>query len=241
MTSAIDVDDPSSWPHELRAVVDQVAESHDPDAVAASDLWLGDDDDAEITAALADIHVRLYHATRLLPCEVDHVRTDGLRLLDEELINRRITCAVEAGAMNDADAAVLRTSHVLVTDAYGRRRDQVCAGLTTAAFKHDVGAVDRLLTLWGGEAIYWLHADEPFASRLARIGSPAIIVLHSPAGRPGDNYFPSLPQALVGAVLGVPDAGGDVFLRRAVPPDAIETIWSPGTPSYDQFPNLPRT
>ncbi|MFJ8941061.1 hypothetical protein ACIRL0_36000 [Streptomyces sp. NPDC102365] len=41
----------------------------------------------------------------------------------------------------------------------GRREGQVCLTLSAEAISHDVSGVWRLLTFWGGEPIYWHHAE----------------------------------------------------------------------------------
>lgn len=239
MPHAIDVDDPTAWPSDLRGEVAAVAERLVGTTEHTSDLEVTNQDESVIMCSLAGVDVRLYHATRLLPHEVDQIRHEGLRVLDVDLINEKLDGALRAGMLSVAERTQLASTHAPIDGSAGRRAAQVCAVLTPHAFSHDVHGVWPLMSSWGGESIYWAHERTPLGARLTQIGSPAIVVFTAPAAL-DDNYFPSLAKALVAAVLGLPDVNADVFLHEPVPPERIENIWTPGIDEYDQWPDLPR-
>lgn len=49
----------------------------------------------------------------------------------------------------------------------GRREGQVCLPLSAAPQRHHVHGIHRLLTYWGGEAIYRQHGEGPRSRRQA--------------------------------------------------------------------------
>ena len=239
VAKVIEADEPATWPSALTDAVRHAADRLRGSTEYALDLDLASDEEAAIGVALAGVDLRLYHSTRLLPHEIEQVRSEGLRLLDDALIAEKLAAAVDGGHLTRVEADQLAAEHAPTTPE-GHRAGQVCAVLSTWSFTNDVGAVWRLVTSWGGEAIYWAHEHTPLGTRLASIGTPAIVVHTAPAARRGDLYFPPLARALVGAALGLDEVNGDVFLFAPVPPSAVEAVWVPGTPEYDQFSQMPR-
>ena len=107
--------------------------------------------------------------------------------------------------------------------------------------ERDGGGFWRLLTRWGGEALYWAHENTPVEDRLRALGRPAIVVARLRFELGNDHHIrPSLAQAFVGAALGLPEAGCAVFHRAPIPGDQIEALWHPGDPAYDRHVHLPR-
>lgn len=239
MANVIDVDDPNTWYSGLQSAVAAVAERLVGTTEQTSELAITDLDEFEIVTSLAGVDVRLYHATRLLPHEVDQIEHEGLRMLDAHLISDKLDGAVRAGMLSVAERAQLASTHAPIDGSAGRRAAQICAAVTPYAFSHDVHGVWPLMSRWGGESIYWAHETTPLGALLAQIGNHAIVVFTALVAR-DDNYFPSLARTLVATVLGLTDVAADVFLHAPVPPERIEGIWMPGSDEYDQWPDLPR-
>ncbi|MFE7451482.1 hypothetical protein [Streptomyces griseus] len=123
--------------------------------------------------------VRARHHTRLLDHEKDAIRARGLRLLDAQLVNDRLEQAHQLGYLTEAEHETLRTVNETVPDQRvpGRREDQVCLTLSAATQLHHIHGVHRLLTYWGGEAIYWQHCEgsPALATKLRSLGVPSVV------------------------------------------------------------------
>ncbi|MFJ2572285.1 hypothetical protein ACIOYT_18005 [Streptomyces halstedii] len=198
--------------------------------------------------ALLDGHlVRARHHTRLLDHEKEAIRAQGLRLLDARLVNDRLDQAHKLGYLTEAEHRTLRTVNETVPEQRGpgRREDQVCLTLSAAPQTHEVGGIHRLLTYWGGEAIYWRHCEgsPALATKLRSLGVPSVVTALLDLATPDQerpSIFPSLIHVFVGTALGHDPADADVHYTSPIPPQRIESIVSPGDVSYDQFPGLPR-
>ncbi|MET7636783.1 hypothetical protein ACWCW2_41545 [Streptomyces sp. NPDC001773] len=119
-----------------------------------------------------------------------------------------------------------------------------CLTLSATPMIHDVRGIHRLLSYWGGEAIYWKHCEgaPEVAAKLRSLGTPAIVTALLDFTAPGvgtHQVFPSLIHVLVGKALGHEPADADVLYRAPIPSQRIESIVSPGDSAYDRFPGLP--
>lgn len=238
MTDPVDPDDVSTWPRELRDTLAQFVAGVEPAETYASDLEMPLSDE-QVIALLRGRPLRVYHATRLLPHEVESVQCDGLRALKPEHAERRIDGAVAAGAITVEEADCLRAQTVFATGYDGVREGQVCAVLGQTAFSEDWRGVWALLTTWGGEAIY-MHAEADTQARLRSLGAPSVVVLDLPLTEARWLMFPGLGNALAGHLAGLLSRGADVHYKASVPASAVIGIWQPGVSEYDRFPNLPR-
>jgi hypothetical protein len=245
----IDVDVPATWPDPLANLVGRLADDarrsgHPPQYYQDLDLLSYEN------AVLAEFEghlVRARHHTRLLAHEKDAIRLQGLRLLDAHLVNDRLDQALALGYLTAAEHERLRTVNETVPGqrGWGRREGQVCLTLSAAPQVHDVGGIHRLLTYWGGEAIYWQHCEgsPALAAKLRSLGAPSVVTALLDLAVPvqeGHSVFPSVVHVFVGKALGYEPADADVLYRAPIPPERIESIVSPGDPAYDRFPALPR-
>ncbi|GAA4980385.1 hypothetical protein [Kitasatospora paranensis] len=243
---AVDVDDSRTWPPALADLVGRLADDVDL-AEADRDEYVDLDLDAyeDDVLALLDGHlVRALHCTRLLDYEADAIRAEGLRLLDEDLVNDRLDQARERGLFTDAEHTLLRSGHRL---APGRRvmgsSGEVCLTLSAEATAHHTHGARPLLTNWGGEVVYSPHCDtDPgLAAKLRSLGRPALVTAHLDLAYPGDHKVSkSLVHTFVGKAIGHTPANADVFYRAPVPASHIASIVFPGDLGYDRIPGLPR-
>jgi hypothetical protein len=235
----IDPDDVATWPLELRDWVQRQAAARDPAAATAGDLgWDLVEREAELRALLGPRKVLAYHCTRLTAHEADDIRASGLRRLSPELVEKRLRDAHSDGLLSDEVYAQLASQSVYVLNEDANRDGQVCL-IAGKRGLDDVPGCALLLGLWGGEAIYWGHADGADAPRL---GTPTIVVARIDASLSGDilRVFPGLAHLFVATWLGVRERNCDVHLRAAVAGEDILDLWQPGHPDYDRHLGLPR-
>lgn len=201
-----------------------------------SDLDVDPDEEDRFRRLLDGHAVRAYHATRLLPHEVEGIRNEGLHRLDADLIQKRLESAAALGVLTDVQANRLRESHMLTGIDTGRREGQVCLFLSRSTFEEEHG-LWRLFATWGGEAIYFgAGRGTDLSSHLLTIGEPALVVaalddLHQ--GWRVHYVAPGLARAFVAAFLGLDDQGADIHYLSSIASSAIEDVWQPGYPSFD--------
>lgn len=216
----------------------EYVEDVDPAETFACDLRVPLSD-VEVTALLGGRPLRTYHATRLLSHEVESVRSDGLRALTPEHVEHRIADALAVGAISTVEADRLGDHTVYVKGINGRRSDQVCALLGLIVFSEGSHGVRPLLSTWGGEALYW-HANGETLARLRSLGAPSVVVLDLPLTAASWRMSNEFGSALAGHLAGLLQCTADVFYYASVPASAVVSIWQPGAPDYDRFPDLPR-
>lgn len=242
----VDVDNPATWPRSLADLIHKIAdeaELDEPDLYV--DLELADTEE-KVHDLLRGHLLRAQHATRLLDHEANAIRAHGLRPLDVALVDDRLNQARERGYLTDAEQEVLRSQSMVVPGRrdLGNREGQVCLTLSAEATSHDINGAWRLLSFWGGEAIYWQHCDDHagVAQRLRSLGRPALVTAYVDLASPGRHLvFKSVVHTFVGKAIGYAPANADVLYRNAIPPQHIESIAFPGDPAYDRIPGLPTT
>lgn len=120
MAEAVDPDDMSTWPAALQGCLAEYVRGVDAAATWAADLRLPLTEE-QVTPLLGGRPLRTYHATRLLPHEVDSVRSAGLRALSPEHVEQRIADAHAVGAISGQEADRLRAQSVYAKGLQGRR------------------------------------------------------------------------------------------------------------------------
>ncbi|MEV6857449.1 hypothetical protein AB0M89_27025 [Streptomyces microflavus] len=238
----VDVDVPATWPAPLVGLVGELADKarlsvHAPENYQDLDLTSHED----TALALLEGHlVRARHHTRLLDHEKDAIRAQGLRLLDAQLVNDRLHQAHALGYLTVQERERLQAVNETVPGqrGRGRREGQVCLTLSAAAQLHHVHGIHRLLTYWGGEAIYRQHGEgsPALATKLRSLGVPSVVTALldlAAAGQQRPSIFPSLVHVFVGKALGHDPANADVFYESPIPLQRIESIVSPGDLAYD--------
>lgn len=241
MPSPVDVDDRSSWPPRVTEAVGQWAERYRGTTKYTSDLALPLEAEGPFRDLLAGRLLRAYHCTRLLPHEVETVRTGGLRPLTAELIRDRIDAARTHGSISPTEASQLREAHVFATGEQRNRERQVCLILSKRVFRENPQGCEPLLTTWGGEGMYMSSRGAPLRDRFGDLGSPAVVIALLDLGRRNleHSVFPALHKVFVGAALGLAGVWADVFYRSAVLPEHLERILQPGDPDFEGFGCMP--
>jgi hypothetical protein len=233
----VDLDAPSTWPHAVlewaQAQAAALSGSTEFTCDLSNELI---EREAEFRALFDGTKMLVYHCTRLLDWEADDIRRAGLVPLTRDLVERRIDQAERRGVLDAGEADRLRRSHTFALGEEDGRKDQVC--FVAGREGLDDSGIHYLVNLWGGEGIYWAHADDPDPPTEGR---PAIVVAAIDVSDRGRElrFDPALPKLFVGILLGTRDNYADVFLQTAVPASDIIDIWQPGHPEYNRLSNLP--
>lgn len=170
----LDLQNPQSWPPSLKAALDahratfeaweldlpgKSARNYDPAMVA-------------LGSALEPLSVLGWHCTRLTADEAAEIETNGLAVLDVALLERRIDAQVAKGALTARQAALLRSRH----QAGERNRGGMAWFCFFPPRLAGQAGLERLLTNWGGEALYNSHEDDPDTGpSLREIGVPSLV------------------------------------------------------------------
>ena len=127
--------------------------------------------------ALRSRDLLAFHCSNLHPAEIDSVMRDGLDPLDREMVARRVRARVAAGDIPEP----VGTRLLAETMAGDENRAGLLWLIFTRSTLKDWSGVYRLLTYWGGEALYAPHEDDPVVGAvLARMGRSAIIEVAAP-------------------------------------------------------------
>ncbi|MFD8079533.1 hypothetical protein ACFV3E_43770 [Streptomyces sp. NPDC059718] len=185
------MDAPGTWPAPLTELIHGIVEGTKP---KEPDLYVDlelEEREPQVLGLLAGYLLRAQHATRLLDHEADAIRARGLRPLNVALVDHRLDEAWERDYLTDAEREVLRSQSMVAPGRkrLGQRQDQVSLTLSAEATSHDVAGVSRLLSFWGGEAIYWHHCDDHagVAQKLRSLGRPALVTAYVDLDSPGQH------------------------------------------------------
>jgi len=234
--AAVDIDDVGTWPPRIRAFCKNWA-SVLQDTRFITDLKLPDGEEASFETMIGHLPLRAFHCTRLMDEEAEAIRRQGLVPLSERLVASRIRRAYVSGHLTAAERDTLTSGTVFASGNAAGRPGQVCAVMGRTIFSEDPAAVDLMLGLWGGEAIYWAHESTALAARLRTLGKPSIVVINlRMAGSSRVPFFaPSPAKLFVGHLLQLPGAYGDVHYYGPVRREDIVDIWQPGHRDYDRL------
>ncbi|WP_405814756.1 hypothetical protein OG241_09105 [Streptomyces sp. NBC_01390] len=244
----VEIDRPASWPADVKAYIQALAETVPDDVTDGADLPYEADlagHDTELRDLLADRWLCSFHATRLLDYEVEDVRTSGLRVLTQSLVEDRQDKALANEVITRAEHAALRDSSVFT--AGGRsvqyRVGKVCLAGNAQPLHDRPNGFSHQLSNWGGEAQYatsaWDHLD---SARVKSMGQPAIVVALLDVSDPAVAVVTShaLIYAFVASHLRMANVGSQIDFEADIAGAQIEGIWQPGQQGYDQFERLPR-
>jgi hypothetical protein len=240
MQPAVDLDDRRSWPAAIQDFARHWAAELHGSTRSASDLNIPPAAGDAFMQLIEGWPIRAYHCTRLRDDEAAAILQQGLTPLSGQLITSRIRDAAEDLA--PADRAALLADNAVARGDMTRRLGQVCAMVGRTAFDTNPGDVDRLLRLWGGEAIYRYHDRGPLARQLQALGTPSIVVvsIRLTGGGRLPYVTPSLPQLFTGRLMELPGTFGEIHYYGPVGPQHIAGIWQPGDDAYDRHRRLPR-
>ena len=240
--SVIGVDDPGTWPRHIHTFVEPFVERLAGTTRNTSDLAIGPEEDDAFQATLTDVHLTVYHGTRLLDYEVASIRQDWLQLAGEDLVSGRIEAAWSAGAISGDERDQLLRGNLFGGGEYvANREGQVCFFTSRLVFDDEVASISRLMATWGGEVIYFgLGISHELEARLRQIGTPSIVVGAIDVSEKWRVSLasPGILHAFVGKKLGLDPHDCDIFYRDLVPGAQIIDVWQPGHPEFDRHTDL---
>lgn len=221
---AIEIDQPSSWPARLAALVSAANETTPP-TNQLSDLRIPFARSTAIEAALSGYNIAARHFARLLPHEAADVLNRGLRPHSTGLFDDKIDAARAHGYFDTGTSEALKA--ITLPRAEPARGDRRFVCLTVGrTIELDPEAVAPLLESWGGEGIYFAEGAEPYRDLLRSLGRPATVHVSLPFNLDRQNYWPGLPILMLGRHRGMRSLSGDVLSRCAIPAkDVVEIEW----------------
>jgi hypothetical protein len=242
----IDPANPATWPPHVATLVDdltsEAAELVGPlGDLPASDLPgnigydLAEKWQEKFDSVVGDQPVLAYHATRLLRHEADWIRSDGLHVLTQDLIERKVTAA--ANVLPDLIEASI--AHGLrhtgpLTWQHGVIREGLVHVFTPLDLVNTAPyGFDRLLGDWGGEAIAWTNDVGAVKAAIRAISAHATPTIIEAAVHVTEfEWFAGLWPVFVGRNANMDNAAKEQPLDRSVPADRIVTLITPDHPRW---------
>lgn len=228
----IKLDEPDTWPPELRDAAQQAAQHPDCQTNFTVDLRPPHDLSNRIMSVLSQRGILVYQCARLLDSEIADIRTHGLRAASEELLADKLARAQREGLLTAAQVQLIQTTGALMdSDHRAARTNEICALTVLQTISVSEDGVEPLFAHWGGEITYlWqTHGNRApaLAATLQSLGAPALIEF---ALNPAENqhYSPELANIVIARWRNLDDCGGEVHFR--VPPGArvpVLDVWLP--------------
>jgi hypothetical protein len=235
----VDLADIASWPEAVERLISEKADrltanrAFKPRRQYAYDLSPDDELEDELKAALSDTEIRMYHATRLLPGELEAVRAEGLRSLSDELRRAKLDYAL--GWISEEERALLEGSGPLHWSDHPQpdRRGLLYVFGPFGPARYEWG-LNPLLYTWGGESIYFGNdRDGPLSEVIARLtvaSRPAFIEVGVRVQEL--NRWKNLWPSMVGGVLQCKKPWNEWHLRCDIPPERVLDVIQPGHPRW---------
>lgn len=231
MTDTLDIDDDATWPEEIRLAIEQIIVDRPEILEAKNDdeLLLTFDERNQIEDLLTRVPIVVYHATRLLPHEIESVNRDGLKPLSNDLVSSRINGAVASGDLDKKVAIRLREAGLSDADDENRRA-QICFATSRNAIRSRYH-FQNLFGYWGGEVIYGNFIDDYDMRAHLSIGQPTLIKALVHLDAPTISYFNFDPILCLVAVKAGVRAEGTIHLS-SLPLQSILEVITPNHPNW---------
>jgi hypothetical protein len=119
-----------------------------------------------------------FHCTRLIPEEIEDIRTHGLRPLSRSFTCERIDRVLRQNLLSAALAPEIKRRDDSPHARLARREGLISFFHCLSTLRRDESGLYRLLRYWGGEAVYGHHEGRSSETMdaLSRIGTPCIVV-----------------------------------------------------------------
>ncbi|WP_409429177.1 hypothetical protein [Mycobacterium sp. SMC-11] len=233
----IKLDEPDTWPPELRSAAQEAARHPDCQTTFTADLRPPDDLSNRIMSVLSERGIIVYQCTRLLDSEIDDIRTHGLRAASEELLADKLERAQGEGLLTAEQVQLIQTTGALMDGGHRAARTNEIWALTvlqTLSVFED--GVEPLFGHWGGEITYFWQTcgsrAPALAATLQSLGTPALIEF---VLKPAENqhYSPELANIVIARWRNLDDCAGEVHF--SVPPGArvpVLDVWLPDDPRW---------
>lgn len=192
--------------------------------------------------------IRAFHYTRLVDSEVENILANGFTApttkTSFQRLSERLNHVVEEGHLTRAEADQIIASSPLNDPAQLNARRGFW--MTTGAFHPTDGAVELLVSHWGGEVGYfWIDGNKApdLLRRVQSVGRGRIIEIAVPLsdtnGEPIFGCFNAAQQIVdvfsVKNGFQILNTGFDLYIKSDVPGAAILAVHTEGEEIYDSF------
>lgn len=188
---AVDISEIATWPTDLLAavenakpdLVDWAKRKREIDRLGEKDVRArihpppnGHQDSADKhTGRFDDVLSKhlfvVRHCTRLFDVDIERIAKMGMLPLTPEMTKLRLDEMQDRGYLSADHASVLESESL---SNKSERRDSTSWILGQAPLREEEN-VSRLLSHWGGEAMYQAHEDAPLGAVLRGMGTAAIV------------------------------------------------------------------
>lgn len=244
MSRIVDIDDPESWPPDVEPIVRSAVETLDDDSWREYPHdYLGwthhEAEEWALREVLADDRIVGYHATRLLPHEIERIsEVHGLEVLTEELRRRKVSEALDH--FPDAFETDDPTGEVLLASGpnswQGTEDVRVNRMMFVAPwimFSHDAWGLMNILDTWGGETLGWLRNGRGSSDLLVNLtaeSEPAIVEI---AVRVDSLNLTTLLPAFAGRLYELDaDYSREWVTTESVPSEFVLDVITPNSPRW---------
>lgn len=223
MTKIVDIDNQATWPEDVVTFIEE--RSNSIDLEENSSMSIGD----EILLPLLNTSFLLvYHATRLLPHEKDDIRTNGLQILTEELVAKKIRDAVHFGYLTERMGEELLCGSTLRTRSEEKRANQICFVVGKSLIEQEDSGLSNLFDIWGGESINFTGAGDNHMTCLKRIGEPSAVKALLPiTSQSSIRIYPELTVSFIKAFRGENPSNELHLENESIPSKNILDILKP--------------
>jgi hypothetical protein len=238
---AIDIDDGRTWPVSVREMVKIIAQRCPPEIQYLDEIDAQAQENDSFSRLLDGRYLRAYHCTKLLPHELVAIHETGLQPLSSDLVATRLRLAVAGGYLTAQEYNRLKQQDVFTLHDESGRADVTCFLFGKATFDLHWRGLWRLLTLWGGEAIYWSNGDpeDELYETVDSIGTPTVLVLNILVSN--SSREPVIHSNLLGHFVArylELDYSGEGRTHLPIPPGQIIGTWQPGDSAFERFRGL---
>lgn len=240
----IDLEDDSTWSAEMSRLVADASVTVacwgvGEDAVAG-ELVSRDHDyseglEADLRAAIAGKRVLAYHASCLLPHELEGIRNRGMQLLSRSLIEEKLSSARHhyPDLIDDETVALLGKS-ARASFNRGTRNGLISMVMPILAFDESPGEFHHYLEDWGGEAISatgdTTKDDRQCADAISRLSERSTPTIIGFGVRPEDlRRYTRLWPCLVGLRLGIRELSITATTATSIAAEHVLSFIHPGS------------
>ena len=176
MGGIIELEDPATWPQDLRHYLDAHHELFLDWAMGTATVPAAATEYDRAIYGLYDVlkcySITGWHCTRLTEPEIGAIIRSGMQLPNSEMLSQRIDALERERMINTQIAARLRREN----QAHEIHRAEMIWFCFYPPRVAGEGGIERFFRCWGGEALYNLHEDDPETGEaLNAIGRPCLV------------------------------------------------------------------